>query len=1045
MPCPPLVWNRWKKPKFFWELFSMKESGLLCPVMEIEASDSRRLYCTEGFQVSNNPMFPGRTSVFDKQDVQVMIIDKEDELIIQSVNAEDENISTIGKSTINPGDWSGADFKLTGILPQWDIDGQLLPVSEWPESGSVGWNDTVLEGELSFIRIPISELEGEYMAQIQVEDIYGDIYASELIPLSSASGIKTELVDTPEGQLVFKLYDDHAVCCNYIGDETEVEIPEKVGGKTVTKIESGTFSGNFGVSSHDNLRNVILPDSITTIGEKAFCGCSALRDINIPENIEEIGAGAFQDCTSLECIELPKKLSSIGLGAFAGTAKLKEIKIDSGNSNFLIKENALYSIDGKILYAYPAGITGDFSVAEGTEEIRYAAFMDSNLTSITFPASLKIIDDFAFFDSKLSEPPVFPEELEVIGDYAFSCTSWELIRVIRSDNVVQINLGANIKKVGKDAFDLFPFKSFEVDTDNCYFSSVEGNLMSKAGDVLLMFSTRKENIVKIPEGTVEIAPDSMGFNLKLWWLNEEIHILVPDSVARFQTEDMYLYHEDTWIIHCNPGSEAEKFGKENDIHIEYTTDGDVFPESNGEITTETAVIGYELYNDHAEIVYCEPLESLLEQEGEDEVVIELPSTIEGKTVTVVGNGKWSIFEKELYDFESIGRFQGKSCVLIIPEGVTVLSDYAIEKMAEVKLPSSLKVIGNEAISISGICVPLSIPGNVESLGKDFFVGPVVENFEIPTSLKYISPGAFKGCSGLESFSMNGSSELYCVMDGALYSADGTVLIAAHDGMENIPDGTLKIAPYAFSGKTGIKDLHLPASLEEIEDNGMASCGSLERVLFSEGGNLQKIGDKAFIGCDALKEVSLPDSVTELGDAAFYHCISLESVELSENMTKIPYSLFNGCEKLGQIQIPEQVTYIDDYAFADCESLREIILPAEIKDIGGFVFEGDENIVIKIDQDNPYFEIKDGFLIDCRKRKLIACVESVTGVVRVPEDIVDIGTVFDDVEGVNDMYLPSSIRKISFLPDGHDYVLHGTKGSYVERYAVENELGFEATN
>lgn len=72
---------------------------------------------------------------------------------------------------------------------------------------------------------------------------------------------------------------------------------------------------------------------------------------------------------------------------------------------------------------------------------------------------------------------------------------------------------------------------------------------------------------------------------------------------------------------------------------------------------------------------------------------------------------------------------------------------------------------------------------------------------------------------------------------------------------------------------------------------------------------QVICDGAFIECDFLEEISLPDSVTSIGDGAFRECSSLTSIAIPDSVTHIGDAAFGGCASLTSIVIPDGVTSI----------------------------------------------------------------------------------------------------------------------------------------
>lgn len=66
-----------------------------------------------------------------------------------------------------------------------------------------------------------------------------------------------------------------------------------------------------------SLSNVVIPDSVTSIGGGAFNECDSLRSVVIPDGVTSIGIGAFIGCKSLKSLEIPDSVTSIGFGAFS--------------------------------------------------------------------------------------------------------------------------------------------------------------------------------------------------------------------------------------------------------------------------------------------------------------------------------------------------------------------------------------------------------------------------------------------------------------------------------------------------------------------------------------------------------------------------------------------------------------------------------------------------------------------------------------------------------------------------------------------------------
>lgn len=80
----------------------------------------------------------------------------------------------------------------------------------------------------------------------------------------------------------------------------------------------------------NSLTSVVLPGSITNIEGYAFGGCSALTSINIPQSVTNIGNGAFYECTDLGSVDIPDGITSIGDRTFYNCYKLKSVTIPEG-------------------------------------------------------------------------------------------------------------------------------------------------------------------------------------------------------------------------------------------------------------------------------------------------------------------------------------------------------------------------------------------------------------------------------------------------------------------------------------------------------------------------------------------------------------------------------------------------------------------------------------------------------------------------------------------------------------------------------------------
>lgn len=139
---------------------------------------------------------------------------------------------------------------------------------------------------------------------------------------------------------------------------------------------------------------------------------------------------------------------------------------------------------------------------------------------------------------------------------------------------------------------------------------------------------------------------------------------------------------------------------------------------------------------------------------------------------------------------------------------------------------------------------------------------------------------------------------------------------------------------AFSHKQNVTEIILPSSIEIIYRNAFQGSG-IENIFFSEG--LKTISNEAFLECENLQSVALPDTLTEIGRYAFAYCTSLSTVTLispdNQTMDTITFEdyVFSGCTNLEEVTLPWGITTLNA-TFLGCSNLKKVFIPDSVTEL-----------------------------------------------------------------------------------------------------------------
>lgn len=192
------------------------------------------------------------------------------------------------------------------------------------------------------------------------------------------------------------------------------------------------------------LDNVVIPEGVKEIKTKTFDSCSELENIVIPESVHTIGEKAFMFCRNLQNLVLPKSLIAIdGGNPFIGDTSLNNLTVQEGNPYFKIVDGALYSKDMTRLYYYPYLTSERYvNLPDGLINIDSSAFKGNvKVIGIKVPDSVRFVGDATFSETTITSISL-PKGVERIGDMCFAgCKTLK-----------KVTVPITLKSVGMSAF-----------------------------------------------------------------------------------------------------------------------------------------------------------------------------------------------------------------------------------------------------------------------------------------------------------------------------------------------------------------------------------------------------------------------------------------------------------------------------------------------------------------------------------------------------------------------------------------------------------------
>ncbi len=231
----------------------------------------------------------------------------------------------------------------------------------------------------------------------------------------------------------YVVYEDYVWLVGYKGEETVVNIPERLFGRDVRRV--GGYTGDYDdvpyrfCNEKRNVQKVIFPDTVEEIGAEAFYHCDTLTEVVLPSQLKKIGKNAFKG-TSLKEIRLPNGLEVIGKEAFADNKEVDSLIIpetvieieeyafaDCSSLEEVVLPDTVYVKRGSFSDTpWQESMVEDFVVIGSGTLVKY----NGNDKSVYIPEKVKCIANYIFEEENQPETIIIPESVEYICKNALS-------------------------------------------------------------------------------------------------------------------------------------------------------------------------------------------------------------------------------------------------------------------------------------------------------------------------------------------------------------------------------------------------------------------------------------------------------------------------------------------------------------------------------------------------------------------------------------------------------------------------------------------------
>ena len=270
----------------------------------------------------------------------------------------------------------------------------------------------------------------------------------------------------------------------------------------------------------------------------------------------------------------------------------------------------------------------------------------------------------------------------------------------------------------------------------------------------------------------------------------------------------------------------------------------------------------------------------------------------------------------------IGQYAFSECGNLvsvnIPDGVESIADCAFAacgSLKEIVVPSTVVSLGHSVFAQCTGLVEVVLGENITTMGNGCFDNcHSLVNISLPKALANMGTYCFRNCSALAEITVPSGMTVWG--ENIFEGCSGLLRITLAEGIENI-------GAFAFANTSGLETVVFPESIKSVGNSSFRSCALLSEVI--GGSSLETVSEYAFCDCSSLENADFLSNAVSVGDFAF-SATALASVSL-DNAVKVGASAFLNCTALKNVVIPDCVTEMGASAFSGCSSLENLSIAA----------------------------------------------------------------------------------------------------------------------